>query len=74
MREGLERLFDTFLQRENISMVAVDKGLILQALLLCKPSRRVSFADAMIWAVARSGDKVVYSFDERFPSEGLELR
>ena len=54
--------------------MALDKGLALQAMLLCKPSGRVSFADAMVWAAARSsGSKVVYSLDERFPDDGLEV-
>ena len=65
----------TFLQKENISSFALDQDLALQALLLCRPSGRVSFADAMIWAAARSaGSEVVYSLDERFPSDGLEVR
>ncbi len=64
-----------FLQKENIAPFALDKSLVLQALLLCKPSGRVSFADALVWAAARSaGSKVVYSFDARFPHDGLELR
>ena len=64
-----------FLQKENISPFALDKGLALQALLLCRPSGRVSFADAMVWAAARSsGGSVVYSLDERFPEEGLWVR
>jgi predicted nucleic acid-binding protein len=64
-----------FLQKENISPFALDKGLVLQALLLCKPSGRVSFADAMVWAAGRSSEsKVVYSLDERFPKDGLEVR
>lgn len=64
-----------FLQKENVSPFALDKGLVLQALLLCRPSGRVSFADAMVWAAARSsGNRVVYSLDERFPDNGLEVR
>jgi len=64
-----------FLQKENVFPFALDKGLVLQALLLCKPSGRVSFADAMVWAAARSsGSRVVYSLDERFPDDGLEVR
>ena len=64
-----------FLQKENISPFALDKSLVLHALLLCRPSGRVSFADAMVWAAARSSStKVVYSLDERFPSDGLEVR
>ena len=64
-----------FLQKQNISTFVLDKGLVLQALLLCKPSGRMSFADAMLWAAARSSEtKVVYSLDERFPQDGLEVR
>lgn len=63
------------IQKENISPYALDKGLVLQALLLCRPSGRVSFADAMVWAAARSAaSTVVYSLDERFPNQGLEVR
>ena len=65
----------TFLQKENISPLGLDKGLVLQGLLLCRPSGQVSFADAMVWAAARSsGMQIVYSFDERFPADGLEVR
>lgn len=64
-----------FLQKENVSPFALNRGLVLQALLLCRSSGRVSFADAMVWAAARSaGSKVVYSLDERFPAEGLSIR
>ena len=64
-----------FLQKQNISPFALDKGMVLQALLLCRPSGQVSFADAMVWAAARSsGSRVVYSLDERFPADGLEVR
>ncbi len=64
-----------FLQKGNISPFILDKGLVLQALLLCRPSGRVSFADAMLWAAARSsGEGVVYSLDQRFPEDGLEIR
>ena len=64
-----------FLQKENLSPFGLDKGLVLQALLLCRPSGRVSFADALLWAVAQSTDvKVVYSLDDRFPTDGIEVR
>jgi predicted nucleic acid-binding protein len=65
----------TFLQKQNILPFALDKDLVLQALLLCRPSGRVSFADALVWAAARSSDsKLVYSLDERFPEDGVEVR
>ena len=64
-----------FLLKQNISTIVLDKGLVLQALLLCRPSGRVSFADAMLWAAARASEtKVVYSLDDRFPQDGLEVR
>ena len=63
------------LQKENISPFALDKGLVLQGLLMCRPSGRVSFADAMVWAAVRSaGSRIVYSLDERFPEDGIEIR
>ena len=64
-----------FLGKENISCYGLDKGTVLRALLMCRPSGRISMADALIWAAARSsGRNVVYSFDARFPSEGIEVR
>jgi predicted nucleic acid-binding protein len=63
------------LQKRNLSVFRLDKGAVIQGLLLCRPSNRVSFADAMVWAAARSaGSEAVYSFDERFPSGGVQVR
>lgn len=65
----------SFLQKTNVHTFALDKGEVLHALLLCRPSARVSFADALIWAAARSsGNNVVYSLDARFPAGGIEVR
>ena len=62
-------------RKENFSTYAQDKGFVLQALQMCRESGRVSFPDALIWASARSaGSDVVYTFDQRFPSDGLELQ
>jgi predicted nucleic acid-binding protein len=64
-----------FLQKNNISVFNLEKNTVIQALLLCRPSARVSFGDALIWAAARSSsDRTVYSFDRRFPEDGIELR
>ena len=63
------------IQKENIHPFALEKDVLLQALLLCRPSGRVSFADALIWAAARSTEaKTVYSLDRRFPKEGVEVK
>lgn len=64
-----------FLQKKNISLFSLEKGIVIQALLLCRPSGRISFADALVWAAARSSkSKIIYSFDEKFPSDGVEIR
>jgi predicted nucleic acid-binding protein len=64
-----------FVQKSNIQPFVLEKDLLLQALLLCRPSGRVSFTDALIWAAAQSTEaKVVYSLDERFPRYGVEVR
>jgi predicted nucleic acid-binding protein len=74
-RETVVDYLILFLQKSNIHPFALDKDLLFQALLLCRPSGRVSFADALVWAAARSTEaKLVYSMDERFPREGVEVR
>lgn len=73
-RAVVDRLVE-LLQRRNLSAFRLDKGAVIQGLLLCRPSNRVSFADAMVWAAARSaGAEAVYSFDDRFPSGGTLVR
>ena len=64
-----------FMLKKNINSHAIDEDQIIQGLLLVRPSGRVSVPDALVWAEARSaGAQVVYTFDEAFPSEGLEVR
>jgi predicted nucleic acid-binding protein len=63
------------IRRPNVRLHGLDLALAIQALRLCRPSGRVSFADALLWASARSaGATVVYTFDERFPADGLAVR
>ncbi|NQW22598.1 MAG: PIN domain-containing protein [SAR202 cluster bacterium] len=63
-----------FLRKRNVTPYALDKGLLLQGLLLCR-SGQVSFTDAMVWAAARTaGADVAYSLEEMFPGDGLEVR
>ena len=62
-------------QKQNVSVLGLDTALVVQALLLCRPSGRVSFTDALVWAAARSSRHArVYTFDDRFPDLGVELR
>lgn len=64
-----------FVQKHNIVPLGHEKDTVLHALLMCRPSGRVSFPDAFTWATAKSmAEKVVYTLDQRFPGEGIELR
>jgi len=61
-------------QRHNLRLHHLPKRWVLEALRLCRDSKRVSFTDALLWAEARtSGAGRIYSFDQRFPTEGLTL-
>lgn len=64
------------LRRGNIETLSTPTELVVDALALCRPSGRVSFADALVWAAARAAgrDTVVYSLDRRFPSAEIDLR
>lgn len=69
----VDRLVE-LVQKRNVQLLGVDKALAASALLLCRPSARVSFADALINADVRShGLTRLHTFDDRFPSEGLIL-
>lgn len=70
-------LIDTLsalVQRRNLHLPNLEKPLTLEALSLCRDSKRVSFADAILWAQARQrGSVAIFSFDRRFPAEGIEV-
>ncbi len=73
-RERVVDLLVELLRKRNIAPLGVDKTLAASAMLLCRPSGRVNYADALINADARAhAVERLYTFDERFPSEGLEL-
>jgi len=74
-RATIVDLLIDFLHAENVTVDGPPKNLVIQGLLLCRPSGRVSFADALIWATIRTADtRVVYTFDARFPADGVEVR
>jgi predicted nucleic-acid-binding protein len=60
-------------QRHNFQSLSLPKPLLLEALRLCRDSKRYSFTDAFLWAQARMLGVAIYSFDGRFPSEGIEI-
>jgi len=69
----VDRLVE-LLRRRNVETVGADKNVVASALLLCRPSGRVSFADALINADTRSaGISTLHTFDERFPDQGLSV-
>lgn len=61
------------LNRENIEVHEIANDLAVEALLLCRPSGRVSFTDALLWATARAGGGKVWSFDRKFPRDGIHV-
>jgi predicted nucleic acid-binding protein len=72
--DALDTLVD-LLNRENIRTHEVDTDVAIRALRQCRPSGRVNFADAMLWAVARvAAPARVWTFDEYFPEDGIEAR
>jgi predicted nucleic acid-binding protein len=73
-REAIVDALIALLRRWNIHVHNMDKDVAIQALELCRPSGRVSFADAMLWAVARSSGAAVFTLDARFPAAGIDLR
>ena len=68
----VDHLID-LLRKENVRPRHLPKGLAIEALRLCRPSHRVSFADALIWAAARADGATVFTLDERFPCEGIAV-
>ena len=71
--EVVRALID-FMQKDNVFPYAVDKDFLLRGLEMTLPSGRVSVGDALIWATVRTaGSGAIYSFDRRFPEEGIRV-
>lgn len=60
-----------FLRRENVHVCELPRQRVIDALALCRPSGRVNFADALIWARAAEDEAEVLTFDRRFPAPGI---
>jgi predicted nucleic acid-binding protein len=74
-REEIVDALLAFVQKENIRIHNLEREVVVEALHLCRPSNRVSFGDALIWAAVRCAQPArLYSFDERFPRADIELR
>jgi len=73
-RQSTVRALSDLVQRRNIHTLQVTKAYLLEALDLCRPSGRVSFGDALLWAEAVSaGTGRIFTFDRRFPDRGITL-
>jgi predicted nucleic acid-binding protein len=60
--------------RDNVDVLDLPRELASEALALCRPSNRVSFSDALIWAAARAVPRgPLHTFDQRFPSQDLAV-
>lgn len=62
-----------FVQRENIAVYQMTVEIVVEALEWCRPNRAVSFADALLWAEARTAVGAVHTFDERFPQREVPV-
>ena len=61
--------------KDDVSVHAIDEDLLIQGLEMCRGSTRVSTGDALMWAEARTaGATAIYSFDRRFPDDGIDIR
>jgi predicted nucleic acid-binding protein len=74
-REDIVDALVELVRRRNIRLLTLPKPRVLEALELCRPSKRYSFIDAFLWAQAleAGAGRRVYTFDRRFPSQGITL-
>jgi predicted nucleic acid-binding protein len=73
-REQIVDALVELLNRENIEAHEIDTVLAIEALMLCRPSGRVNFGDAMLWATAHSSAPArVWTFDANFPGDEVEV-
>lgn len=61
-------------RKSNVQDTGLPKDLIVEALLLCRESGRVSFGDALHWAETKHRrDVQLATFDRRFPAHSIEV-
>jgi predicted nucleic acid-binding protein len=72
-RQDIVDALSDLVQRQNLILPVLPKPRALAALGLCRRSKRCSFTDAFLWAHAFETGGRVYTFDRRFPSEGITL-
>lgn len=74
-REEIVEALADLVQRKNLFLPILPKPRVLEALDLCRRSKRYSFTDVFLWAQVLEGGhgKRIYSFDRRFPSQGIAI-
>jgi predicted nucleic acid-binding protein len=73
-REAIVDALVAVVTRDTIQLLGLDRSTAIEALLLCRPSGRVSVPDAITWAEARTcGAGAVYTFDLSFPGDGIAI-
>ena len=74
-REQIVDALIELVRKANIHIHQLEREVVIEALLLCRPSNRVSFGDAMIWAAVRCAQPArLYTFDERFPTGDVDVQ
>jgi predicted nucleic-acid-binding protein len=72
-RAELVDALTSLIQRRNISLLNLSKPIAIEALLMCRDSKRHSFSDAVVWAEAIDGGaEKIFTFDLQFPSRGID--
>lgn len=73
-RPALVDALVALVQKSNLRLAVLPKPRVVEALLLCRDSKRYSLPDVMLWAQVRDMKvEPLYTFDGRFPSQGLAV-
>jgi predicted nucleic acid-binding protein len=72
-RPDLVDALQSLVMRRNVSLTVCDKETVVEALEMCRPSGRVSFADALLWAEACDSGRRIYTLDEKFPGRDVAV-
>lgn len=73
-RAALVDALVALVQKSNLILATLPKARVVEALHLCRGSKRYSVTDALLWAQAREMEAArIYSFDRRFPSQGIPI-
>ncbi len=68
-RAQIVAALQAFVAQDNIEVQGLDTPRVTAALDLCQPSRRVGFADALLWSLAgQEPGATVLTFDARIPT------